>query len=327
MIVIARKYGQLGNRLFLFSHLIAAARHYGVELRNPCFAEYADLFNSTRHDLWCRYDQHLSGDNSPSQVIQGPETLQGPAPRTRSALMQSVQVLTKSMYTIGLRNYPAKLIRLRSNQHCDLEGDQFRSAIESGRTLLLQGWLFRSNRLLEKHWRHIRDYFTIPMADQAAIASTITGARRDCDVLVGVHIRRGDYADFLGGRYYYDDALYARWMRGICEQIPGRRVRFLVCSHEKLDTKQYAGLDITRGPGSAIRDMYALAETDWMIGPPSTFTAWAAFVGRKPRVELQSKQDEVLIPDPELPALATDRIPCHRVNRPSLIAASTNVAS
>ena len=330
MIVIARKYGQLGNRLFLYAHLIAAARHYGIELRNPCFAEYADLFPSTRRDLWCRYDRHLDGgshqsnlpapsnlvtepigssqavsDESGGQIIHGKltggrEALRVPSQRTRDTLMHSVQTLTKSIHTIGLRNYPAKVIRLKSDEHCDLEGDRFRSAIESGRTLLLQGWLFRSLRLLNLHWPHIRDFFTVSMNDQAAIDSTVDQARCDCDVLVGVHIRRGDYAEFLGGRYFYDDQLYARWMRDVCEQLPGLRVRFLVCSHESLDQDQFTGLNITFGPGTAIRDMYALAKTDWMMGPPSTFTAWAAYMGGKRRIELQSKDFEAIVPPEEL---------------------------
>ncbi len=66
MIVIARSFGQLGNRLFLYGHFIAAAAEYGVTLANPCFAEYAHLFPSTANDLWCRY---------PVEPISGPTTL------------------------------------------------------------------------------------------------------------------------------------------------------------------------------------------------------------------------------------------------------------
>ncbi|WP_372898676.1 hypothetical protein [Stieleria sp.] len=292
MMIIARRYGQLGNRLFLYAHLIAAARHYGVELRNPCFAEYAALFPSTRDDLWCRYATHLSGRSN--------DTGSGRAPSqtVRLGLMHSIQAVAKTMNAVGMRDYPAKVIRLRSGQECDLEGDQFRSAVESGRTLLLQGWLFRSPRLLQNHWSHIRDFFAVSADDQNAIGSTMQQARRASDVVVGVHIRRGDYAEFQGGRYYFDDRLYANWMRSVCDQLPGCTVQFLVCSHERLNPQHFARLNITPGPGTALRDMYALAETDWMMGPPSTFTAWAAFVGRKPRVELQSCEQTVVVPNP-----------------------------
>ncbi|QDV44585.1 Glycosyl transferase family 11 [Stieleria neptunia] len=275
----------------LYANLIAAARHYGVELRNPCFAEYANLFPSTRHDLWCRYDRHLN--RSTSDIEPG----QVPSPRRRGILMNGIHALTNAMNTVGLRHYPAKVIRLRSGQVCDLEGDQFRSAVDSGRTMLLQGWCFRGPRLLQQHWSQIRDFFAISPSDQEAIGRTLDQARRESDLVVGVHIRRGDYAQFRGGRYCFDDHLYAQWMHSVCEQLPGRKVQFLVCSHEQLNLKNFSGLHITRGPGSALRDMYALAETDWMMGPPSTFTTWAAYFGQKPRVELHSREHTVVAPN------------------------------
>ncbi|WP_182868849.1 alpha-1,2-fucosyltransferase [Rhodopirellula sp. JC639] len=290
MMILSRRYGQLGNRLILYSNLIAAARHYRIELRNPSFAEYASLFPSTREDLWCRYDAHLkpSPNHRPSR--------RPPSRRRRNALMHVMQAVAKSMNAIGMRHYPAKVIRLGAGEICDLEGDRFRSAVESGRTLLLQGWLFRSPRLLEQHWPHIRDFFTVSKTDRDVIDQRIRQARRDSDVLVGVHIRRGDYANYRGGQYYYDDALYSRWMHSVCDQLPGQRVRFLVCSNEPLDESAFTGLNITHGPGTALRDMYALADTDWMMGPPSTFTGWAEMVGRRPRIELQSRQQSVVVP-------------------------------
>lgn len=291
MIVIARRYGQLGNRLFLYAHLIAAARHYGVELRNPCFAEYANLFPSTRGDLWCRYDRHL-----PETTWAGPRSPRPLSRWRRNALMHSVQTVAKTMNFIGSHQRAATVIRLRPGEECDLESGRFRDAVETGRTLMLQGWLFRSGRLLNEQWSHIRDFFALSSIDQKAIRGVIQQSRRDSDLVVGVHIRRGDYANFQGGRFYFDDDQYSRWMHSVCEQYPQRRVRFLVCSHEALDETKFAGLNITRGPGSALQDMYALAETDWMMGPPSTFTAWAAFVGRRPRVELSSSEATPIAP-------------------------------
>lgn len=302
MIVIARRYGQLGNRLFLYAHLIAAARHYGVELRNPSFAEYAKLFPSTRSDLWCRYDDHLPRPNHRSHA-----TKNEPGQRSRDALMHLTHAVAKGMNLVGMRNYPAKIIRLKSGEECDLQGDRFQKAIASGRTLVLQGWMFRSGRLLHEHQPHIQDFFSLDDHDQSAIDRVIFPARSDCDALIGVHIRRGDYAHFQGGRYYYQDSDYARWMRETEEQMPGRRVRFLVCSHEQLDEKQFAGLRVTRGPGTAIQDMYALAETDWMMGPPSTFTAWAAFVSGRARVELGSRDQQVIVPNESISGKTQER--------------------
>lgn len=292
MLVLARRYGQLGNRLFLYAHLIAAARHYGVELLNPCFAEYADLFPQTRNDLLCRYNEHLGKSCDATGKPQ-----QCPSPIARKTLMLGVESFTKTLHRVGLRHHPYEIIRLKSGESCDLAGDRFRRAVESGRTVLLQGWLFRSGTLLNEHWPHIRKHFGVDQADRSAIDSTLEQARHSSDLVVGVHIRRGDYAQFQGGRFFYSDDVYATWMKSIQRQAAGKRVRFLVCTNEPLDASKYAGIDLVAGPGTAIRDMYSLAETDLIIGPPSTFTAWAAMVGQTPRIELNSAADVIELPD------------------------------
>ncbi|MEM6365895.1 MAG: hypothetical protein AAF745_15815 [Planctomycetota bacterium] len=287
MIVIARKFGQLGNRLFLFAHLIAAARHYGVELRNPCFAEYADLFPSTRSDLWCRYEVHRQrndpADSRPSRLA-------------RKSLMAATESATNVTARLGLFRRRIEVIRLRSGEYCDLSGDRFQAAIHSGRTLLLQGWEFRGDAFLDQHRSHVCDFFRISDSDQLAVNRCIARARQESDILVGVHIRRGDYARFRGGRFFYTDQQYAMWMRDVQQRYAGQRVGFLVCSHDRIDQTKFRGLTITRGPGTGLRDLYSLAETDWMMGPPSTFTAWAEFYGRKPRIELESSAAEIRIP-------------------------------
>ena len=291
MIVVARRYGQLGNRLILFSHLIAAAEHYGVELRNPCFAEYANLFPATQSDLWCRYRPGQTTANARTQAMGDPVS-----PSRRMAFMKVVQLATKSLYQTGLRHWPCHVIRLRGEQECDLQSQHFQNRVRSGRPILLQGWLFRSPELVQEHRSKIVNFFRLSEEDQQPIERIIQRARQDCDVLVGVHIRRGDYANFQSGRFFYDDETYARWMRSVADQLSGTRVAFMVCTNEPLDRNAFAGLQVVSGPGTAIHDLYALAETDWMMGPPSTFTAWAEFISNRPRIELEHREMQVTIP-------------------------------
>ncbi|MEO1615751.1 MAG: alpha-1,2-fucosyltransferase [Planctomycetota bacterium] len=301
MWIVARKYGQLANRLFLFANLIGAARHYGVELRNPCFAEYADWFPSTRYDLWCRYRAHLEQASTPESCehehsLARPER---PSLRKRNALMGAVSTGSKLLCSVGLSSKPFRIVQLKSGEHCDLLGEGFQTHAESKQSLLLRGWLFRSPLIMD-HRVPICEYFSLDHSDQKKINEHLDRCRQDSDLVVGVHIRRGDYKTFQGGRYFYDDADYANWMHSVQEQVAPRRVRFLVCSQEPPSVDHFDGLRITPGPGSARLDLYSLAETDWMIGPPSTFTAWAAYYGLKPRVELTSSEMQFV--PPVLPA-------------------------
>ncbi|NND97335.1 MAG: hypothetical protein HKN47_08415 [Pirellulaceae bacterium] len=280
MIVIARNYGQLGNRLFLYAHLIAAAQEYQCTLANPCFGEYAHLFPATANDLWCRYPIVDSNATPPSL-------------RQRRLLSQSVYLGTRALSLLGLKRYPMNILRLREQQTCDLNGPGFKSLAKQSRPLLAQGWLFRSDELVRKHTDAIRDHFSIQQTDQAHVDQTIDRIRQNADVVVGVHIRHGDYATFQGGKFFYPVKQYATWMRQVAEQLGNRRVAFLVCSNAKIAVDDFAGLDVHNGPGHIVQDMYCFANCDWLIGPPSTYTLWAAFYGNVPLHVMQSTEQTV----------------------------------
>ena len=44
----------------------------------------------------------------------------------------------------------------------------------------------------------------------------------------------------------------------------------------------FSGLTVDHGPGDPVGDLFALAGCDRVIGPPSTFSQWAAFFGDVP---------------------------------------------
>lgn len=281
MIVIARNYGQLGNRLILYAHFIAAAREYGVSLVNPCFSEYAEHFPATASDLWCRFSDSGHRESGSPPAWQ------------RRMLSKTVYLGTKSFSVMGLNHAPFRIIRLRGDEECDLGSDSFAAAVKGKRPLLVSGWLFRSQRLLEKHASVIRQHFQVREHHRQSIDRLMLGLRETSDVVVGVHIRHGDYATFMDGRYYYSLGQYASVMRRVVDQLSGRRVTFLVCSNAKLPADAFDGLNVVPGPGHMVEDMYALAETDFMVGPPSTYTGWASFYGETPLSVMETADHRV----------------------------------
>lgn len=115
--------------------------------------------------------------------------------------------------------------------------------------------------------------------------------KRDEDIVyIGVHIRRGDYATFSGGRYFYDIEYYYQLMDILYKQLPqmNKKVRFLICSNENFDISSsqllskvsFTDQELIRfNPSSAIIDLFALSQCDYVLGPPSTFSQWASFYG------------------------------------------------
>jgi Glycosyl transferase family 11. len=102
-------------------------------------------------------------------------------------------------------------------------------------------------------------------------------------VIVGVHIRRGDYKEWLDGIYYFSDEAYSRAMKDLEKQLleKGEKVKFLICSNEKINLNSFSELDCFIIPeSSSEKDLYALSKSDYIIGPPSSFSQWASFLWR-----------------------------------------------
>jgi hypothetical protein len=100
--------------------------------------------------------------------------------------------------------------------------------------------------------------------------------RSDCDVVVGVHIRWGDFREWQDGRYFFPIEEYLRLMREALEHFSGKKVLFLVACNEALSADVFKPFDVVMAPGHIIDDLYLLAECDCTIGTTSGYHWWAA---------------------------------------------------
>lgn len=101
-------------------------------------------------------------------------------------------------------------------------------------------------------------------------------------IIIGVHIRRGDYKYWHDGKYYFSLEEYAKCCESVCNFLNKKPV-FLICSNEKISLQHFKDFTVFQlSKKSSIHDLYALSKCDYIIGPPSTFSAWASFIGEKP---------------------------------------------
>jgi hypothetical protein len=84
-------------------------------------------------------------------------------------------------------------------------------------------------------------------------------------------------------------------MEKMLSLLAPKTVAFLICSDENYhaETEVFAGLPVYFGTGHMIEDLYSLAQCDYLIGPPSTYSMWASFYGRVPMCQLPKNHELV----------------------------------
>lgn len=267
MIILAYKYGQLGNRLAYLKEYIALAIEYDVMVIIFSFDEYGSYFSGTSQGLLCTYPVH-------------------------KGLSLGKRLISRCMYVFlrcvgGLFNLfgnaPTSIFPKPDENGCHIfVGKRIDSLISNWMELYLSGWPCVPIEIIEKHSDKIREYFSLVNEQAVIVKVIIARARTYGDYLVGIHIRQGDYKEWNGGKCYFKTDVYVRLMRKILEKHRDRKVVFFVCSNEQQNWSLFEEFTFVTGPGDAVIEMYSLAECDEIYGPQSSFSAWASFYGRTP---------------------------------------------
>ena len=159
---------------------------------------------------------------------------------------------------------------------------------------LLEGWNFRCNELTVKYRSKLSRYYRInkPLSkSEVSLINSLDAYKNRGVFLIGLHIRRGDYKDFEGGRYWYLQSQYANFIDQLRQQFKHRKLLVVACSNEIPVPR--CGQDIsTQASWSA--DLRVLQLCDLLIGPPSTFTAWASYSAHIPCIHITNPDEKVV---------------------------------
>ena len=283
-IIIAKRCGRLANRIILFANIIAYAEEHSITVTNFTFQSYAHLFQSTLHTCRCSYP---SKKNYQLNFILKPFVY---FLNLFRLLHQVTSFLCKILlkYKFLQKFYPIISDCNLSKPSC-LTDFKPMHMLESNSTVFIYGWKFREPKLTIKHASKIRAFFNPTHEINRVISSNVGELRKECDLLVGVHVRRGDYDKWKSGEFFFAQEDYSMFMKQISRLYFEKNVLFLICSNEKVDRSKFEDFSIEINDASPIEDIYTLSECDLIIGPPSTFTQWASFYGKKPLLHIYSK--------------------------------------
>ncbi|MBQ2209984.1 MAG: alpha-1,2-fucosyltransferase [Prevotella sp.] len=159
-----------------------------------------------------------------------------------------------------------------------------------------KGWQTRTDiRYLKQTLPQLKQIFRPKDEIMQKAEGLIAEMKATSDIVVGVHIRRGDYATWNEGRFFYELEEYHQFMLRIKHLYPNRNVSFFISSNEDLSLDIFEGCDCRRfgkEPSGAILDLYTLSVCDRIIGPFSSYSRWASFIGEVPLCFLESKEQQ-----------------------------------
>lgn len=283
MLIPSEKSGQLANRIAILSHFIAFSLEYNVTVLCHIFDEYCDFFEGAQKGL----------------KIKGKKISHFMDSTTfkRRILMFLFTKISRFMRKHHLSDLPfAKNIHLKNDEERFLMNDSQNLALLTSKKLFfLSGWLFRTEGLVKKHRDFIIEYFKPLEIYRDSAKNVILPLKNKFKAVVGIHIRRGDYKNFLGGKYFYELETYKNAMKHIAETFGSDSTAFVVCSNEDINIDFFSGLNVVKGPGHFVADLHSLSLCDYIAGPPSTFSMWASFYGNKPLWQIDNAKQNPII--------------------------------
>lgn len=147
------------------------------------------------------------------------------------------------------------------------------------RNVIVEGWEVRFYDLFIKYLDEIKALFSFTKGVENYADRFLK--RSEGRLRIGLHIRRGDYARWQGGKYFFYDRQYIEVANKIISLFPERDISLIVCSNEPEPDKTsfregINGAEVEFSDGSAGEDLCLLSKCDLLAGPPSTFSLVAS---------------------------------------------------
>jgi hypothetical protein len=277
--------GRLGNQVLRFAHWIAWARTQPgeVEVLNLAFWPYARFFAEWQAHPGCLYPVRGGWAD---RLARWRSALPGwlrEMSEKNTRLPRVVQAA--GHWWPGWGAVELDIVREES---ADLADPRFCATVTRHAVTTCCGWKIASWPMVATQQSDLRPFFrpAVPYARPAE--AFIGGLRAQHDLVVGVFIRQSDYREWNDGRFWFPTTQYAAWIRQLLDLHPGRRVAFVVASEVRQDPAVFAGLPVHFATGSVnaggpwFESWVELSLCDFIVSPPSTFSATAAWLGAVP---------------------------------------------
>ncbi|MFN8236841.1 MAG: hypothetical protein U0T77_01605 [Chitinophagales bacterium] len=157
------------------------------------------------------------------------------------------------------------------------ESDQLHDGLKARKTVITDMMIKEIPKSLA-YRSVIRASVQIAESIRKPMDTYLSELRQHADQLVGVHIRRDDYRQFLDGRLFYSNQQYKKLIQHFIAINPNSKTAFIICSDEPVNLLDFEGLPVHNVQRSLAQDFYLLQSVDYIIGPHSIFTLMANYL-------------------------------------------------
>jgi hypothetical protein len=147
----------------------------------------------------------------------------------------------------------------------------------------VDGWFFRCPKLVQKYKPYLQLRYSLSssfIVSNSFVKQALSKRANEC--IVGVHVRRGDYRIWHDGKYCFEDNVFMDYiykMDSLLNAI-GKTAKYIIFSDESVILQGTANIIVSNE--TWFIDHYMMSKCDFLMGPPSTFTGWASFMGSVP---------------------------------------------
>lgn len=198
-----------------------------------------------------------------------------------------------------------RLLPTASFKHRDCNREALERKMLRHRNIVVSGWFVRYYDLFLKYRDEICELFTLDDQYTAPVKAKMQEAEQNSQdniLRLGVHIRRGDYAQWRDGQFLFSDEVYADHINRFADMHPGKALHVYLSTNDPSVSEEHfqklcPKVCIHHLQGSAPEDLFMLSECDYLIGPPSTFSMVAAMYRDIPLYRMDSADAQSMTPE------------------------------
>lgn len=242
MIVLASSVGSHSNKLFQIIHFEAFAKENNLRFINITFGDMSKIYN-----------------------------------------IQSDCLNRKLISVLNL------FVKLHNDLVCNFDEELYNKCSPNFELLKVNlifvgGWYFRVEQLTLKYKKYFKKKYSVTpdilnnyiMNDNYNV-SYILNRISSSNIIIGIHIRRGDYMTWMDGKFYFDDDVYYKVINKMRSFFYSQNILIIIFSNIIINMQ--VSEDTIISNNEWFIDHYVMSQCNYLIGPPSTFTMWASYIG------------------------------------------------